>query len=197
MGLYKKSIFGIAGATASGKSTVANYLKVHHQAEVFATRDVLVSEATVRQLPQDKTSLQNLFATLTTETGNEAILMDRLTIPVECSTASIVVIEGCRRMSDLEGLRRIATSTERKLILLYLDVPQEVRFRRMNERAMQNHKQLMTFEEFVAGEGSKSEVELEQLKVLFCADGQCVQNGSIPVRDLYDIIEDHVGTLVY
>lgn len=190
----KPIIIGIAGGTASGKSTVADYLKhIGEQTQIFATRDVLVKAALGRNLPTDKASLQNLFATLTVETGDEAVLMKRLEPDVVSCTAQIVVIEECRRLSDLTGLKRLCLVTGRKLVLLYLDVPQTLRFGRFNARALERDEPQMTEAEFKQGGSSKSERELEALKEAFRDSGGLIINNSwIPISRLERIVDNQL-----
>jgi len=190
----KPLIIGIAGGTASGKSTVASHLtRFGEQTRIFTTRDVLVKVALGRNLPTDKASLQNLFATLTAETGDEAVLMTRLTPDVVRCTAPIVVIEGCRRLTDLTGLKRLSLEARRTLVLLYLDVPQILRFGRYNKRAQERGERPMTESEFKQGESSKSEQELDALKKAFQKSGGLViDNSWIPISRLERIVDNRL-----
>ncbi len=151
-------LIGIAGATASGKTTIAQGLIAHFGAETNRFSKILATIATEAGLPTDKESLQRLSTALRSNLG-ESVLAHGMCEWVKGSSASTIVVEGLRRKTDIELLAKVAEETGRAWTFLYVDVPFETRFERFRSR-----EGTATLEEFTTLDEQECEQELPLIK---------------------------------
>lgn len=126
-------LIGIAGATASGKTTIAKGLIEHFSADTNRFSKILAAIAEGADLPTDKESLQKLSTALRATLG-ESVLAYGMSEWVKRSSADTIVIEGLRRKTDIELLAKVAEATNRTWTFFFIDVPFETRFERFKSR---------------------------------------------------------------
>ena len=158
-----RRLIGISGATASGKSTIAQGLIEHFKADTNRFSKILADLATTLTIPTDKASLQHLSTTLR-ETLGEDVLARGMCEWVKKNPTDTIVIEGIRRIVDCDLLSEVARSTGRTWTLLYIEVPYEERFRRINARLMQEGMLPLTPEIFHQLDTQECESELPTLQ---------------------------------
>jgi dephospho-CoA kinase len=158
-----KRLIGIAGPTASGKTTAATHIAKICEGIRAKYSDVLVEEAQIRSLALDKASLQALSITLRQEYGN-SYLANRLQEKLSNVDADVLIIEGNRLMDDMYFLEKFAIDTHRTLSLLYIDADASTRFARTNARSREVDTRSLTRAEFDTLEADQCEAELPEVK---------------------------------
>ncbi len=181
-------LIGIAGPTASGKTSVAEYLVRTHGAWRIRYSQVIATIASERGIGHDKPSLQRLSTELRTMLG-EDYLTKLMHERVLKETADVIVIEGNRRMGDMRLLESLKAETSRALILLYIDAEPTVRFTRMNSRLESEGKPLATTEEFDALENDECEEELPLVRDFIKERGMIIDNTNISREELFLCVE--------
>lgn len=182
-------IIGIAGPTAGGKTTIAKLLE--ERSGAFRTRysDILIGIANERGLPHDKPTLQNLYLSEREKKGEEflAKAMEEKVIELPYAT---IVIEGNRRLADIEMLKRIAKHKKEKLLLLFIDAPTEVRFARYNHRLIANGEQVISRDAFTTLESNGAEDELDDLRTLFTQEGTVIDASTNTPDEIFEIVKE-------
>lgn len=157
-------LFGIAGPTASGKTTVTDMLVEEYQAAYLRYSQILSELATERGLdPTDKGTLQKLFVDLREERG-ESWLTDEIAARAKARAAAHLVIEGNRRKVDVETLQTVAKNRDEALIFIFIDASPDTRFTRYNSRLAKQGKSPVTREAFTTLEQNPAESEVEDLR---------------------------------
>lgn len=157
-------LFGIAGPTAGGKTTVAEFIVKEYKAGYLRYSDILANIAADRDLdPTDKVSLQGLYITLRKERG-EGWLAEEVAQKAEDLDCTDLVIEGNRRKTDLETLKDIADRRNERLIFIFIDASLKTRFQRYNDRLERQGKSAVTWDDFEEIEQSPAENEVENLR---------------------------------
>lgn len=151
-------LIGIAGATASGKTTISKGLIEHFKADTNRFSKILAAIAEGADLPTDKESLQKLSTALRATLG-ESVLAYGMSEWVKQSKAEAIVVEGLRRKTDIELLAKAAEATGREWLLLFIDAPFETRFERFKSREGN-----ATLEEFKELDEQECEQELPLIK---------------------------------
>lgn len=154
-----KTLIGIAGKTASGKTSLAQAIIEHFDAGTNRFSAVLATFTTTIGLGTDKKTLQEVSTALR-KTFGENILAHGMATWVLEETSEYVVVEGIRRIADVRLLREAAEESDRKFILIFVDAPKETRFARYNERMKREGLSEVTTEEFHTLETREAEQEL-------------------------------------
>ncbi len=193
-------IIGIAGPTASGKTTVARMLEEEYGAVRLRYSSILSEMALERGLdPNDKATLQGLFLN-ERETRGEDFLTKEMEERVGQLDKDFIVIEGNRRLVDIDTLRRITKAHEDSLILLFIDASRETRFDRYNHRLITQNEEPISFEAFTALEANDAENEIDDLKTIFEKEGLVIstdnQNAEAVFEEIKKLIEAEKLTTV-
>lgn len=181
-------IIGIAGPTASGKTTVAKMLEEHKEAYRIRYSDILAEIARERDLPTDKATLQNLYLT-EREGRGEDFLAKEMEVRVSLLPNPTVVIEGNRRLVDIPVLKQIALNRGEELLLLYIEAPKEVRFARYNSRLQSQGEEPISAEAFEKLETNGAEDELDELRTIFSQEGTVIDASAHTPEEIFEIIE--------
>lgn len=182
-------IIGIAGPTASGKTTVARLLEEKLGAFRIRYSDILEEIAKERGLKTDKPTLQNLFLT-EREMRGEDFLAREMEVRGSALPYPILVIEGNRRLVDVHTLRRIAQNKNEKLILLFIDASKETRFTRYNSRLQQNGKEPISAEAFEILEKNGAEDEVLALKEIFKKEGTLIDANTQTPEEIFARVKE-------
>jgi len=121
------NIVGIAGQIGSGKTSLAKELCKRLNWQLISFGSFVRSEANRRGLKIERAALQQLGENLISEFGPAEFVRQVL-----CSNKpfSNIVIDGIRHVEIWQAIQSVA----QKGILVYLDVPEEVRIARLHER---------------------------------------------------------------
>lgn len=171
----KKLILGFAGEMASGKGTCATYLKETYGAEAYRFSTALFDVAHRMHLKDDRDTLQKISTFFRKEFGEDT-LAKVMFEDAQHATASLVVIDGVRRLEDVKYLRELP-----EFKLAYIVAPMKTRYERMVKRGEKADDATKTYEEFEQDHKRESELEIVKLEP-FAAE--FIDNsGTIP--DLY------------
>ena len=186
-------IIGIAGPTASGKTTIARMLEEDYGAVRLRYSSILSEMAVERGLDgDDKATLQGLFLT-ERETRGEDFLTKEMEERVSRLDNDFIVIEGNRRLVDINTLRQVASTHKTSLVLLFIDASRETRFVRYNERLITQGGEPISFEAFTALESNDAEDEIDDLKTIFENEGLIIntddQNAEAVFKEVKALIE--------
>lgn len=153
-----KHIIGIAGEIASGKDTVTKYLMDCYGAKQFRFSDPL--RAILRVLHKEITR-DNLTAVSThlREAFGQDLLAHTIEREAEKAEAEIVVIDGVRRLSDIDLVKNKPDFT-----LWYTEAPLKLRYERLHNRRENKDDATLTFEQFVEDHSNETERFITELK---------------------------------
>ncbi len=118
-------LIGLTGGLAAGKSEAAQYLAKKHGFTLLVFSDVLREEAKKRGIEPTRENLQTLGIALRKETGNDAILAEKLLLLLKGKT----VVDGIRNTAEIRALRRHSP-----FLLLAIDALPQIRFERLTSR---------------------------------------------------------------
>ena len=181
-------VIGIAGPTASGKTTVARMLEEKYGAPRLRYSQILSEMASERGLnPEDKATLQNLFLS-ERETRGEDFLTKEMEERVKKLNDPFIVIEGNRRLVDVETLNRIAKAREDTLLLLFIDASLEQRFLRYNKRREAYNEDTISLQEFEQLENNDAEDEINMLKEIFQKEGLVINTDNINAEEVFKAV---------
>ncbi|MBU0614836.1 MAG: dephospho-CoA kinase [Nanoarchaeota archaeon] len=130
-------LIGLTGTMASGKGTVAEYLK-NKGFEGYVFSDVIKEEARKRGLEITRENLQKTGDALRKEHKNEGILAKKLLLKIKSDKA---FVDGARNADEIHELRK-----RKDFVLIAVDAPQKVRFERLKSRGRSGDPK--TFEDF-------------------------------------------------
>jgi len=173
-----KKIIGLVGPMASGKGTIAEYLKKEKRAEIlkFSTplRDVL------ERLHADisRINMQNVSKALRESLGQD-LLAKVIAGDVENSNEEIVVVDGIRRWDDIKYLKE-----KKGFILVAIDADVKIRYERLVKRGENEGDSNKTYEEFLSDH--EKETELTIPEIMKSADKTIDNNGDL--ENLYNQI---------
>ncbi len=130
-------IIALTGTMASGKGTVAEYLK-KKGFEIYTYSDVVREEAKKLGYGQTRENLRKVGTLLKEKSGNMGILSRKLLAKIKTGKA---VLDGVRNVAEINELRK-----RKGFFLIGVDAGQKIRFKRMQKRKRQGDPK--TFEEF-------------------------------------------------
>jgi dephospho-CoA kinase len=153
-----KHIIGIAGEVASGKDTVTAYLVERYGARQYRFSDPLRAILKVMHLEITRDNLTTLSTHLREAFGQD-LLAHIIEAEAEGSEEEIVVIDGVRRLSDIDLVKEKPNFT-----LWYTDADVKTRFDRLHKRRENKDDGTLTYEEFLEDHGTETERFIPELK---------------------------------
>jgi dephospho-CoA kinase len=139
-----KLIIGLTGEMAAGKGTIAAYLETNYGAETFGfsapLRDI-VRRLYIEEVRPNLAALSNI---LRTQFGSD-LISRVITEDLKRSKADIVVLDGIRRMPDIELASKLP-----EFVLISVETDQKIRYERLINRRQNQDDQHKTFEQFLA-----------------------------------------------
>lgn len=166
-----KLIIGFVGQAGSGKGTAANLLHEKYGAVVFTFSDILTDILNRLYIPSSRDNLINMSITLRQGFGQN-ILAKAMSRQIDNSTADMVVVDGIRRIEDIEDLK-----LNPAFHFIEIMVDPKIRFERLKERNQKPGEAEMTWEDFLAV--SQKETELTIAKVAEQAEIKITNEGDI------------------
>lgn len=178
-----KLIIGFVGQAGSGKGTAANLLHEKYGAVVFTFSSILTDILNRLYLPSSRDNLVNMSVTLRQGFGQN-ILAKAMSRQIENSTADVVVVDGIRRLEDIEDLK-----SNPKFHFIEIVVDPKQRFERLKKRNQKPGEAEMTWEGFLAV--GQMETELTIAKVAEQADIKLNNEGDM--QALEEQLDELVG----
>lgn len=165
-----KIILGLTGPLASGKGTVAQYLKDNHQAAVYRFSTPLRDVLDRAYLEQSRKNMQDLSLALRNTFGDD-LLASIIAKDVTNDKNDIIVVDGVRRLPDIKYLRQLPD-----FHLVSVETEQKTRWERMTKRGENPDDEQKTFEQFQKDE--QAEAEQHIVEVAATAQFTLDNNGS-------------------
>jgi dephospho-CoA kinase len=185
MSPIEHTIIGIIGLPASGKGTIAEYLKEKHGAEKLrfsSTLNTILERLRVEQTRDNLIILSEVIR----ELCGEDVLARAILIGVQRSPNPLVVIDGVRRQGDIEIFHGM-----KNFHLLAVDAEPRTRYERSKMRAEKSGESTQTFDDFMTLEHRSTEVSAREL--MGQAEILIDNNGSI--ENLYRRIDEYIQSL--
>jgi len=155
--MSQKLIIGLAGQRGSGKSTVAEHLKIRYKAAVRKFSQPLAKFLKIRKVPITRENLQDLAIDLRKVFGQE-VLVWPLKKFIEESKAKIIVIDGLRVWEEVEMLRSFKNN-----LLVYITASTKFRFKRMRKSGGKDGKEARDFKEFLRLDKKETELLISRI----------------------------------
>ena len=139
---------------ASGKGTAADYFKTKHGASTYRFSDMLGDTLDRFYLERNRDNFIKISEQIRGTFG-EDIMAKTMAHDVERDDNKIIVVEGVRRMSDIEYLSKMDGYV---LIEIFADI--ETRHKRISKRTEKADDQTVTFEQFKADHERSTELSI-------------------------------------
>lgn len=186
--MRSRLVIGLAGSIGAGKGTAAAYFERRYGAEVFLFSDPFRKILEVLQMDVSRANMQQLSSVLRASYGQD-ILSNVAKKAIDSSHRRVVVIDGARRVSDLEGI-----ASDENFRLLYIDADLRTRYDRVVRRAQNRGDSEKSFEDFCNEENGEAESATKGLK----ENAHTVINNDIGESEFYAAIDafvlEHLGT---
>ncbi len=179
------AIIGLVGHLASGKGTAAKYLVERHGAVGLRFSDSLRETLAIYDQPNTRDNMQEL-STLLRQRFGENVLARAIAKKARSLGAGLVVVDGVRRLTDLDGLSELAN-----FVLVAVDADQRVRYRRYIDRSENEGDRETTFEQFSQQDVAEAE---EQIPEVMRHAKFTIDNGGT-VDDLYRELDGVVAAV--
>jgi dephospho-CoA kinase len=174
-----KIVLGITGEIASGKGTATKYLLEKYGASSHRFSTMLRDVAKRMHLEESRENLQKL-STLFRENFSDDLLSQVIFHDVDTDGGEIIVIDGVRRMPDIEYLKKLPGFK-----LVYVDTDMETRYERLTKRGENVDDVNKTFEEFKIDNEREAERKIKDLK----QDANFVVDNNGSLEELYKQID--------
>lgn len=177
-----KIILGFTGQLSSGKGTATQYLKEKYNASTYRFSDMLGDALDRFYLDRNRDNFIKMSETIRGTFGEE-IMAKVISSDVEKDNNNIIVVEGIRRMADIEYLKKLPG-----FILVEIFADPKLRYERITKRTEKADDATKTYEEFMADHQRSTELSI--LDVVKHADEKLDNNGSF--ENLYAQIDNIV-----
>lgn len=157
------TIIAFAGRNGCGKGTASRLLAEPLAAPTHTYSDVLYEIHGVCRIPRElvaRPSLQALSELVRQRFGQDALARAMLQ-KCEAETSACVVIDGVRRMEDVEILRE---RYGKRLVLVWIEASADHRYGRLVARKVKAGEAAMTREAFDGQEQAESERQLDLVR---------------------------------
>ncbi|MBI5023264.1 MAG: AAA family ATPase [Candidatus Magasanikbacteria bacterium] len=176
----QKTILGFTGLLASGKGTAAKYLEAEHGAAAFRFSTMLRDILNRVYVPQARDNMIRLSEFLRGAYG-EDIMAKTMFKDIAKSTAQIVVIEGIRRLADIE-------QNTPNFVLVEIFADPKIRYERLIKRGENPDDNSKIYEQFLADHNRSTELSI--LEVIKHATESIDNNGDL--TSLYKQLDELV-----
>lgn len=153
----KKIILGFVGEMVSGKGAAAEYLQKKYGASTHRFSTMLRDVADRLYLEKSRLNLQKLSQALR-ENFSQDIMARVMAEDVKNDQNKVVIVEGIRRFSDIEYLKRIENF---KLVYITADI--KTRYRRLTKRQENSDDQAKSLEGFQKDHEHESESQVQEV----------------------------------
>ena len=150
----EKKILVFTGLLACGKGTVAKYFAEKYQASTFRFSTML-RDILRRLYMEDSRQNMQVLSKILRENFSQDIMSKVIAKDAESSSNPFIVIEGARRMTDIEYLKKLSGFT-----LVAIEVDAKIRYQRLVSRNENPGDDKKTFEQFLQDEKAEPEIEI-------------------------------------
>lgn len=178
----QKLILGFTGLPASGKGTAAKYLENKYHAGNFRYSTILRDLTRRLSLEENRDNLIRMSEIVRHEFGEDT-LAKAIAKDAQQSEEKLIVVEGIRRMSDIEHLAKLPNFV---LVEIFADI--KTRYQRLKIRGENADDNTKTFEQFEADHQRTTEASIPE--VAKHATERVDNNGSI--ENLYILLNNLV-----
>ena len=154
--MTNKIILGFTGLMACGKGTAAKYLVEKHRAISFRFSTTMRDLLDRLYLEHSRENMSKISLVIREGFGQD-VFSRVMAKDVINSEAAIVVIDGIRRMEDLDHLKNIPGFK-----LVAVDVDMRTRYERLIARRENSDDQIKTWEQFQADHQLETEVTISE-----------------------------------
>lgn len=175
-----KVIFGFTGLPACGKGTAAKYFEEKYGARTFRFSTMLRDLLDRIYLPQTRDNMIKM-SEIIRGTFGEDTMARVIAKDAEQATTDIIVVEGIRRMADIEHLSKLPNFV---LVEIFADI--EKRLERIRARRENPDDATKTMEQFKADHQRSTELTI--LDVIKVATEHLDNNGT--VEELHKNLEN-------
>ena len=184
----QKIVIGLTGGPGSGKGEVVKFLTKLGYRHFSAREDILWPEVDRCKLPRDRTSLNTVSNELRVMYGPEYVA-HRL-FRLARRTEGNAVIESIYTVGEITTIRHDAKDRGVRFILISVDAPLHVRYKRIQRRASETDK--VSFEQFsVQEQREQTSTDPSKHNLFACrelADLQVVNN-FLDVQSLHNTLQ--------
>ncbi|MDD5749618.1 MAG: AAA family ATPase [Patescibacteria group bacterium] len=166
-----KKILVFTGLPACGKGTATKYLAEKYDAKTFRFSTIMRDLLDRLYLPQSRENM-SLLSRIVRENFAEDIFAKVMAEDAKQAETDIVVIDGARRLADVEHLSKI-----KGFLLIAIEGDMKIRYQRLVKRGENPDDQSKTWEEFVADHQLETELSIPEL--MEKADVVVDNNGSL------------------
>ncbi len=152
-----KNVIGLAGAIGSGKTAASDHICVKYGAAQLRYSQILTDVLGRLHLPNERGNLQTLGECLRRSFGDD-VVVNAFRKDLEACPADIVVVDGIRYPNEVAMLRTLENN-----VLLFIDAPEEVRYKRAVARSEKGEASL-SFKDFVKAGSRETEKQLPEIK---------------------------------
>ncbi len=152
-----KIILGFVGDLASGKGTAAKYLNEKYRSTTYRFSTMLRDILKRVYVPETRENLQNL-STFLRESYGQDVMSRVIAEDVARDQNKLVVVEGIRRPSDIEYLKKLEG-----FHLIYLTGDPKIRWQRLVARKENPGDSEKTFEQFLKDETAEADKLIKEL----------------------------------
>lgn len=153
----RKIVIGLAGEMGSGKGTMAHYLVDRYGFTPFRMSDMLRDIVDRLHLEQSRENISKASKMVRDTFGQDS--MSRVIAQDARKSATHVVIDGIRRMEDIEHLQALEN-----FILVYIEVGEKARYKRLVARNENKGDATKTFEEFQKEQQMEADSRIAELR---------------------------------
>lgn len=153
-----KLVIGLAGRIGSGKTSISKYIERKYGARQIKFSQILMDILDRLHVEKNRENLQKLGAGLRNVMGKD-VIVNAFEKDLESLDADIIVIDGIRYMNEIEMLRRFENN-----ILIFVDVPPEIRYERVRGREEKSGESSTSYEEFLKAEQRETERYIDRIR---------------------------------
>lgn len=153
-----KIIIGLAGEMACGKGTVAKHIVEKYKAGSYRFSTMLRDVLKRLYIEESRESMQEL-STMVRKKFGEDLFAKVMSEDVKKDDNEVIVIDGIRRMADIEYLKKIP-----EFRLVYIEADITKCYERIINRRENADDSEKTFEEFEKEHQQEAEIQIKDLK---------------------------------
>ena len=153
-------VLGLVGEKGSGKQTFVNFLKeILPDKSIRQVRfsDILAQTLLIWDIPITRANLQKLSLVMEGGFGASS-LAHAAKFNIADDISQIIILDGIRRDAELKLVRKFKNN-----LLLYITAKRNLRYKRLKLRSEKVEETGLTYDQFMAEEKSKAELEIPNL----------------------------------
>lgn len=155
--MSNKIILGFTGQIASGKGTVAEYLKEKYNASTYRFSTMLRDVLDRLYIEQSRENMQMISKVLRENFG-EDVMAKVMAEDVKNDQGQVIVIDGIRRPDDVKYLKEV-----QGFVLVHIFSGMEKRLERIKARGENTDDNTKTLEEFKADHEREAEQKITEI----------------------------------